>query len=131
MARILIIDDEDMVCATLRHMLEPAGHTVATAANGRIGLETFRQESFDLVITDIIMPEREGIETIMELRRQRTDLGIIAISGGGRTGTTDLLRIAGALGASATLSKPFRIDELLEAVNRVLALSAPPGSAPA
>lgn len=131
MARILIIDDEDMVCATLRHMLEPAGHTVATAANGRVGLETFRQEPFDLVITDIIMPECEGIETILELRRRRTDLAIIAISGGGRSGTTDLLRIAGALGATATLSKPFRGDELLAAVNRVLVPSGSSGSAPA
>ncbi len=121
MARILIIDDEDELRAMLRQMLEQAGHEVAEAVNGAEGIQLYEQDTHDLIITDIIMPEKEGVETIIELRRADPDLPIIAISGGGRLEATDFLTMAKKLGARRTLSKPFRRDQLLEAVGACLA----------
>ncbi len=121
MARILIIDDEDELRSTLRQMLEHAGHEVTEAANGAEGIRLYEQDTHDLIITDIIMPEKEGVETIIALRRADPDLPIIAISGGGRLEATDFLTMAKKLGARHTLSKPFRRDQLLEAVGECLA----------
>ena len=84
MARILIIDDEDDLRATLRQMLEQDGHEVSEAANGAHGLELYEKDSPDLIITDVIMPKKEGVETIIALHRSAPNLPIIAISGGGR-----------------------------------------------
>ena len=121
MARILIIDDEDELRSMLRQMLEQAGHEVTEAVNGAEGIKLYEQDRPDLVITDIIMPEKEGVETIIALRRADPDLPIIAISGGGRLQATDFLTMARKLGARRTLSKPFRRDQLLEAVDECLA----------
>ncbi len=121
MARILIIDDEDELRAILCKMLEQAGHEVSEAANGAQGLQVYEQDPTDLVITDIIMPEKEGVETIIALRRADPGLPIIAISGGGRVEATDVLSMARKLGARRTLSKPFRREQLLEAVQECLA----------
>ncbi len=121
MARILIIDDEDELRSMLRQMLEPAGHQVTEAVNGAEGIQLDEQDTHDLIITDIIMPEKEGVETIIALRRADPDLPIIAISGGGRLEATDFLTMAKKLGARRTLSKPFRRDQLLEAVGDCLA----------
>ncbi len=121
MARILIIDDEDELRSMLRRMLEQAGHQVTEAVNGAEGIKLYEQDRPDLIITDIIMPEKEGVETIIALRRADPDLPIIAISGGGRLETTDFLTMARKLGARRTLSKPFRRDQLLEAVGACLA----------
>ena len=121
MARILIIDDEDELRSMLRQMLEQAGHEVTEAVNGAEGIKLYEQDPPDLIITDIIMPEKEGVETIIALRRADPDLPIIAISGGGRLEATDFLPMAGKLGARRTLSKPFRRDQLLEAVGECLA----------
>ncbi len=121
MARILIIDDEDELRSMLRQMLEQAGHQVTEAVNGAEGIQLYEQDTHDLIITDIIMPEKEGVETIIALRRTDPDLPIIAISGGGRLEATDFLPMAGKLGARRTLSKPFRRDQLLEAVDECLA----------
>lgn len=120
MARILIIDDEELVRFTLRKMFQHTGHEVTEAENGRQGLDLHQAKPFDLVVTDIIMPEQEGVETILELRRDYPQLPIIAISGGGRTGTTDYLRMCAQLGACHTLPKPFSQDELLSAVKHCL-----------
>ncbi len=120
MARILIIDDEAELRAMLRRMLEQAGHEVTEAANGAQGLRLYEQDAPDLIITDIIMPEREGVETIIALRRADPELPIIAISGGGRLAATDFLSMAKKLGARHTLSKPFGRDQLLEAVSECL-----------
>lgn len=120
MARILVVDDEDLVRMTLRQMLEAHGHEVMEAANGRDGLALFASDPADLVVTDIIMPEQEGIETIVQLRRQNPRLKIIAISGGGRTKNMDFLKIASHVGADAILSKPFSTRELLDTVRRCL-----------
>ena len=120
MAHILIIDDEEELRATLRHMLEHDGHQVTEAANGAEGLRHYERESPDLIITDIIMPEKEGVETILALQRADPDLPIIAISGGGRLSATDFLSMAKKLGARQTLSKPFRRSELLAVVQTCL-----------
>ena len=116
MARILIIDDEELVRLTLRDMLEQAGHDVVEAVNGEEGINLHRQNPADLIITDIIMPEKEGIETIMELRGDNSEVKIIAISGGGRMGDIDYLKFARHLGVQHVLAKPFGMNELQEAV---------------
>ncbi len=121
MARILIIDDEDELRSMLRQMLEQAGHAVTEAVNGAVGIQLYEQDRPDLIITDIIMPEKEGVETIIALRQADPNLPIIAISGGGRLEATDFLTMAKKLGARHTLSKPFRRDQLLEAVGACLA----------
>ena len=120
MARVLIIDDEPNVRSMLRRMLHQAGHQVSEASNGAEGIKLYEQDQPDLIITDILMPEKEGIETIIALHRANPDLPIIAISGGGRLRGTDLLCSAQLLGARHTLSKPFRGDQLLSAVSESL-----------
>jgi DNA-binding response OmpR family regulator len=120
MARILIIDDEAGVRATLSLALQASGHETLEAANGRLGLELFARERVDLVITDILMPEKEGIETIIELRQRRPDLKIVAISGGGRSQNKDYLVNATHLGADATLRKPFSMAKLAQVIDACL-----------
>ncbi len=120
MARILIIDDEPNVRSMLRRMLHPAGHQVSEAGNGAEGIDSYEQDQPDLIITDILMPEKEGIETIIALHRADPDLPIIAISGGGRLEATDFLSSAEKLGARHALWKPFRRNQLLSAVSESL-----------
>ena len=121
MARILLIDDDDQFRTLLRKMLEKAGYDDIEEANdGRIGVKLFRQRSFDLVITDIIMPDKEGIETIIELTDDYPQIKIIAMSGGGRIGPQDYLETAKRLGASRTLAKPFNYSELIDTVHELL-----------
>lgn len=114
--RVLLIDDEQMVRKIVRKMLERSGHQVTEAENGRLGLEQLKTDRFDLVITDIIMPEMEGVETLMTVREQYPDVKVIAMSGGGRTGNIDFLGAAEKLGASAILHKPFTLDSLATAI---------------
>lgn len=121
MARILVIDDEDGVRAIVREMLERAGYEVLDAPEGGKGLELLRERPVDLVITDLFMPEKEGIATIRELRRNFPNVKIIAMSGGGRTRNLDILSDAKRLGAARTLTKPFDPQEMLAAVEEVLA----------
>jgi len=120
MARILIIEDEDVVRQMLRDMLERAGHQVVEAPDGEKGIQLYRAEPTDLIITDIIMPKKEGVETIMELREEFPDVKVIAVSGGGRIGPTDYLEIAKRIGAARTFKKPFDRRELLKAVSELL-----------
>lgn len=120
MARILLIDDEELVLSTLQTALTKAGHEVVTARNGSEGLAAFRRQPVDLVITDIIMPEKEGIETIIEMRRQTASLPIIAISGGGQAHKSMFLQAAGTLGATRTLAKPFSPSQLVNLVSECL-----------
>jgi CheY-like chemotaxis protein len=121
MAQILVIDDEDQVRRLIREVLEAAGHEITEAPNGRVGVRLFRQSPARLVITNIFMPEQEGIETITELRNDYPDLPILAISGGGSSGGTDVLETAEAFGASAILAKPFDLPALTGAVEKLLA----------
>jgi CheY-like chemotaxis protein len=120
MARILLIDDDDSVRTMLRLTLTEFGHTVTEARNGNEGLDKFADSHADLVITDIVMPEKEGIEVIMELRKRQPQLRIMAISGGGRIDSQDYLRIARFSGANKVLAKPFSSEELMSAIAELL-----------
>jgi DNA-binding response OmpR family regulator len=120
MARILLIDDDDYVRAMLRLTLIHFGHVVIEARNGKEGLALFDGANVDLLITDIVMPEKEGLEVLMELRKKQTTVKIIAISGGGRQGGTDYLHIAKLMGASAVLAKPFSNEVLISTINSLL-----------
>ena len=126
MARVLIIDDAEYVRQTLGQALEDDGHAVLMATNGREGLEVFGAERPDLVITDVLMPDMEGIETIRELRRIAPELKIVVISGGGRVNNVDYLELARKFGAAAALRKPFPLDEFCRVVNDCL-IAAPAG----
>jgi len=124
MALILVIDDEEMLRRTLRALLERAGHTVMEAEDGDQGLAQLDVQMPDLVLTDIIMPNREGVETIGEMRRRAPLTPIIAMSGGGSRGGDLFLTLAERLGASATLTKPIRQAELIAAVEAALTSAA-------
>ena len=121
LARILIIDDESLVRDTMRLVLEDEGHEVIEAANGQVALELDTARPADLIITDLIMPEADGIATIARLRKARPDVKIIALSGGGRLKADDPLRLARQLGAVRTLAKPLGPVELIQAVQTCLA----------
>jgi CheY-like chemotaxis protein len=119
MASVLVADDEFEMRQMLREALERRGYTVDEAADGRETLLRFAQQQPDLVITDLIMPEREGIETIRTLRKECPTIPIIAISCGGRVAPDDYLSLAGQMGADRTFAKPFRLDEILNAVREL------------
>jgi CheY-like chemotaxis protein len=120
MPRILVIDDLAAVRATWRDILEDVGHDVLDAANGDKALSLLSQGPVDLVITDICMPDKDGIETIMEIRRVCPDVPIIAVSGYAKDPTSLYLRIAEHLGADAVLCKPVEAEELVATVSRIL-----------
>lgn len=120
MVKVLIVDDEEMVRMVIANTLRKVGITVEEAENGRAAVLRFQENPADVVITDIIMPEQEGIETIIELKRISPTVKIIAISGGGRVGTTDYLEIARDFGAIRTFTKPFDRMKMLEAVYECL-----------
>jgi len=120
MARILLVDDEDLVRQLFEAVLELEQHEVTTASDGNGALAALANGTFDVVVTDIVMPDKEGIEMIMEMRKMKPDLPIIAMSGGGRGSSSDYLEMAALLGAKRTLAKPFSAQELLDAVSAVL-----------
>ena len=120
MARILIVDDEEPIRRTLRRMLEPAGYDVVEAADGREGVELYKEDSVDLVLMDLIMPEKEGIQAAAELRHHDPEVKIIVISGGGRIGNMEVLKIAQKFGIEHALPKPIRVSDLLALVEDVL-----------
>jgi two-component system, chemotaxis family, chemotaxis protein CheY len=121
MARILVIDDDHAVRLTIKMFLERMGHEVICASDGEEGLRAFVSESPQLIITDIIMPNMEGIETIMQIRQRDAAIPIIAMSGGGRIGNTDFLKMAAGIGANEVLAKPFERQTLTAAVASLLA----------
>ncbi|WP_137392226.1 response regulator [Rhodoligotrophos defluvii] len=118
--RCLVVDDDRVVRETLVSIMEAAGFAVESAADGREALALLEVERPDLVISDIVMPEVEGIELILSLRERHPDVVILAISGGALKQEGDLLRYAAALGAHAVLPKPFRRRELFEVIGRIL-----------
>lgn len=126
MSRILVIDDENDVRVLAQAALEAEGHTVRVAADGVEGMRIARREPLDLVVTDLVMPEKEGIETIHDLRQEFPDLPIIAISGGGRAGADVYLDTAAELGADVILQKPFAMAALASAVRQLLARPVAP-----
>jgi DNA-binding response OmpR family regulator len=120
--KILVIDDEYLVRYTLARILRSNGYEVVTAADGERGMAAFRSAAPDVVITDIIMPEQEGFATIRQMRGERPDAKIIAMSGDAQIGSLDLLAIARKLGADDAMRKPFDADELLSRVRQLHAL---------
>lgn len=121
MSKILVIDDDRHIRALLRKALESGGFEVVEARNGMDGVRLFRSDSADLVITDILMPEMEGIQCIQELRQVDPAVPIIAISGGSTLLPMDVLEMARRLGADRVFSKPFDLDKLLAGVREELA----------
>jgi DNA-binding response OmpR family regulator len=117
---ILIIDDEDLFRAMLKHMLEAEGYDILEASEGGQGVRIFDEKHPDLVITDIVMPDQEGIQTIREIRQKDPRVPIIAISGGGYLASSEYLVAAEALGAIRSFSKPFDRHELFAAIQEVL-----------
>lgn len=121
MARILLVDDDSDIREILRDHLESAGHSVVEAQNGKVGMVVLGENPCDLVITDVYMPDGDGIEFITELHARAEDLPIIAISGGGSHDFgLHMLSVSSVLGARAVLAKPFNSDLLLETVERLL-----------
>jgi DNA-binding NtrC family response regulator len=120
MAKILVIDDDDAVRLSLKLALEDAGHHVEDAVNGNEGMTRFRASPAEVVITDIFMPEKEGLETIDEIKRDRPQTKIVAISGGGSMDPENYLVIAKRVGADRALFKPFDIQLLLATVDELL-----------
>jgi two-component system chemotaxis response regulator CheY len=120
MAVILLVDDDSLVRVTLRKMLTSARHAVIEVGSGVEAEELAAGRAIDLVITDILMPDKEGLSLLRDIKRNRPNLKIIAISGGGRTGAYSLLEAATQLGADAVLRKPFAMAELLATVSSLL-----------
>jgi two-component system, chemotaxis family, chemotaxis protein CheY len=121
MPSILIIDDDASVRDSLRRTLHKEGYTILEASEGREGLKQLEHSLADLILLDMFMPDKDGLETIGELRRTHPGIRIIAMSGGGFKGTVDVLHVATKLGARRTLAKPFTREQLLEAVETELA----------
>jgi len=129
MARIIVIDDEQDVCEVLREVLERAGFEVETAASSDDGLELLRNNGADIVITDIIMPGKDGVETVNDIRKEFPNTRVIVISGGGnvipmeheQSATRASDNLASTTGADVTLTKPFDRREILDAVKELIA----------
>jgi CheY-like chemotaxis protein len=116
MPSVLIVDDDDSLREGLHRSLRQAGYEVRAASDGLQGLRSVEQSPVDVILLDIFMPGKEGLETIKDLRRHNPHVRIIAMSGGGSKGMLDVLKLAQMLGAKRTLAKPFSREELLEAI---------------
>jgi CheY-like chemotaxis protein len=123
MANILVIEDDEPVREVIKAMLESRGHVVTLAVNGDAGTQQFEQKAFDLVLCDVFMPQKEGLETMREIRQLSATVPIISMTGSGSE--PDFLRIARAFGATHTIAKPFRMADLWSLVRQCL---HPPGS---
>lgn len=122
MPLILVIDDEAQIRKMLKKLLESSGYDVIIAADGKEGVRIFHEKPADLIITDIIMPEKEGLEIISDLRKENPEIKVIAMSGGGKYVNSELcLRVAEGLGAKYVFPKPVKKNELLGAVRELLA----------
>lgn len=122
MAKIFVIDDDDLIRTMMVSALRKRGHDVFGASNGNTGLQMAQKDQPDLVITDILMPDKEGIETILELTALYPKLKIIAMSGGGATKNMSFLEMAEKVGAHCTLKKPFKPQTIFDAVDTTLGL---------
>jgi DNA-binding NtrC family response regulator len=120
MERILIIDDEQQIRSMLRLMLERDGYEVVEAPDGIEGIKAYRQKPADLIITDLIMPNKDGIGMIIELQKEFPDVKIIAMSGGGLNKPEGYLKGAKKLGAACTLTKPIDREKMLRAVKNII-----------
>jgi DNA-binding response OmpR family regulator len=120
MARILLIDDDEPVRQMLRATLTSAGHTVEEACDGKEGIARYHPDHTNLVITDLIMPEKDGLETIAELKWKYPSVKILAVSGGSRMCPADQLNVAKKMGADHILAKPFSTAKLLAIINELI-----------
>lgn len=120
MANILVVEDNAQVAKLFRDILTRAGHHAVMRANGNEAILAIGQQNFDLIITDIFMPEKDGLELIREVMAHNPGLKVIAISGGGKTRAPIYLEMAKKLGACRTLNKPFELKELLKVVEEIL-----------
>ena len=120
MTKILVIEDDEEIRLLIQRLLESEGYEVLAAEDGVKGLEAFSAGAPDMVITDLYMPRMKGVETIRKIRGINADAKIIAISGGGSSSPSTLLKGARSAGAMETLAKPFDPVELLSAVNRLV-----------
>jgi CheY-like chemotaxis protein len=118
--QILVIDDDEMTLEVIKKILEAEGYQVVTAEDGQQGLEAFHQHPVDLVITDLVMPVKDGLRTIMDLRKESQDLPIIAISAGGAIAKERYLTVAQYLGGITAIPKPLKRKELVGAVKKLL-----------
>ena len=120
MARILVVDDNASMREAVCEILEQTAHETISAGDGRYAAQTHRSTPVDIVITDLFMPDTDGLEIIYQFRRDFPDVKIIAISGGGSRGLVELLTVAKNMGAQRALMKPFTWEDLLSAVNELL-----------
>jgi DNA-binding response OmpR family regulator len=121
MARLLIIEDDSSYLKLLKIVTERAGHESFLALDGKEGMRLFNQHDIDLIITDIYMPEQDGLETIIEIKSTHPETKIIALSGGGSRGWKDsTLLMAEDLGADAVLAKPFDNAKLIDTIDRLI-----------
>jgi len=125
MARILLIDDDASLRGTMSRMLVPLGHEVFEAADGKQGLVRFWEIEPDVVVCDVILPERDGIEIVNAVKAARPTTRVLAISGGGQKRFLELLRLAKDMGADAALEKPFRKLDFVDAITRLCRPQAP------
>jgi len=116
MANVLIIDDDETVLETFQIVLSSSGHQVQAASNGALGIEATKTNSFDIVVTDVVMPEKDGLEVHMQMRKTHPDTKIVVVSGGERTSATDYLKMAEVLGADRVLYKPVTATEVSAAI---------------
>lgn len=120
MARILIIDDDETIQKPLKILLEHRGHEVRLASDGKIGLQMVEESKYDLLITDVVMPNKGGLEAIVDLSRTHPDLPVIAMSGKIPTDSYPIQSLAREFGVSKVLQKPFTKDQFLTAVDKAL-----------
>lgn len=121
--KVLVIDDDSLIRMACNNVLKKNGYQVLLAENGNEGIDIFKTESPALVITDMLMPDKEGLETISDLRKINPAAKIIAMSGGGATQNMSFLELAQKIGAQSILNKPFKPDDLLKIVQETLAAS--------
>ena len=120
MATILVVDDDALVRESIRRVLEKSGHTVTEAPDGKVALRHFAGNPTELVVSDVYMPDMDGIEFLMRLREAFPEVKTLMISGGGKLSSENVLDAASLLGADRVLDKPFSLEELQEAVEAVL-----------
>ena len=134
--KILVIDDEEDICEMTKLLLEKAGHDVTCTTDSRVAARLLKEQPFEAVITDMLMPDKDGLEVMADIRRHHPTVRIIAASGGGRVSSDSYLHIARKSGAHALLSKPFTLPELLSCVETAFtaqpaAVTTPPIAKPA
>lgn len=120
MAKILVVDDDPECAALLEAVCQEMGHDVVSAQDGESALRKVRSEAFDVVVTDVLMPEKDGLELLREIRQELPGVKVIAISGGGLLYAEDCLRMAKTFGASQVMLKPLDVRKLQEAIKSLL-----------